>query len=372
MELNIDPSFRALIPPLAEGELTELEESIKAEGCRDQIVTWKGTIVDGHNRYDICKRHGIEFRTVEHDFADADSAKAWIITNQLARRNVPVFVRYELSKVRKALLAERGRERQAHGQTAPGRTLLSMLDKSVDPHDTRKTLATELGVGTGTLARAEYVEKHAPDDIKEQARRDEVSINEAYKATKRVEAKAEQASRFAELRDKELTPPTGKYDVVVVDPPWPMEKIERDIAPNQHGLDYRVMNEEELSELELPIEDKAHVFLWTTQRFLPMAFRLLSKWGIKYVCTLVWHKPGGFQPFGLPQYNCEFILYGRKGTPEFVDTKGFPTCFEAPRHEHSEKPDLFFETIARVTAGRRLSMFERKERPGFDSWGDEM
>ena len=156
MELNIEPSFRALIPPLTEGELTELEESLKAEGCRDQIVTWKGTIVDGHNRYDICKRHGIEFRTVEHDFSDADSAKAWIITNQLARRNVPVFVRVELSKVRKALLSERGRERMAiMGKAGREKQLggLSIVDKPLEDHDTRKILAAELGVGTGTLAR---------------------------------------------------------------------------------------------------------------------------------------------------------------------------------------------------------------------------
>jgi N6-adenosine-specific RNA methylase IME4/ParB-like chromosome segregation protein Spo0J len=197
--------------------------------------------------------------------------------------------------------------------------------------------------------------------------RDE-TIPDAIREVEREKVKA----RLEDIAVQAVKATDGVYDVIVVDPPWDMHKIELDALPEQVEYEYPTMTEAELSELRIPAADDCHLWLWTTQRFLPVAMRLLEKWEFKYVCTFVWHKNDGFQPFELPKYNCEFVLYAKKGTPLFVDTKAFFTCFEAPRGRHSEKPEAFYEVVRRVTAGRRLDMFSRRKIEGFDAWGNEV
>jgi N6-adenosine-specific RNA methylase IME4 len=177
--------------------------------------------------------------------------------------------------------------------------------------------------------------------------------------------------QLEDIRTREAKAVAGVYDVIVIDPPWPMKKSTLEVRPDRAELDYPTMSEDELCALTLPMAEACHVWLWTTHRFLPMAFRLLDVWGLAYACTFVWHKPGGFQPLYLPQFNCEFALYARRGNPVFVDTKAFPTCFDASRGKHSEKPEAFYEMVRRVTAGRRLDMFNRRPIEGFDGWGKE-
>ena len=197
-------------------------------------------------------------------------------------------------------------------------------------------------------------------------------VLQVIKTEQTEKKRAEVKENLENISVKKAKALKGVYDVIIIDPPWEMEKIERDERPRQTGFDYPTMGEKELGELKIPAADNCHIFTWTTHKHLPMALRLLEKWGYKYVCTFVWHKNGGFQPFGLPQYNCEFCLYARKGTPQFVDFKNFFTCFQADRSKHSEKPELFYDMVRRVTAGRRLDMFNRREIKGFDRWGNEV
>lgn len=173
------------------------------------------------------------------------------------------------------------------------------------------------------------------------------------------------------LKAKRIKFPDNKYDVIVIDPPWPMVKIDRDITPEQTSFDYPTMSLEEIANIKIPVAADCHVWLWTTHKFLPASFQILEQWGIKYICTFVWNKHGGFQPFNLPQFNCEFALYGHTGNPQFSNLKDFKLCFEAPRGKHSEKPQEFYDMIISHTDGKRLDMFNRREINGFESWGNE-
>lgn len=95
--VGIDQEFRTLLPPLSEEEYARLEANILAEGCRDALVVWvvqddeegyEALLLDGHNRYAICQRHGIPFNVAETYMPDRQAAINWIIDNQLGRRNL--------------------------------------------------------------------------------------------------------------------------------------------------------------------------------------------------------------------------------------------------------------------------------------------
>lgn len=369
--IQIDQEFKALIPPLSAEERAQLEANIIAEGCRDAIVTWRGVIVDGHNRHEICTRNGIDYRTVEREFETRDDVKLWIVQNQFGRRNLPTYERARLALAIKPIIAAKAKANKQHGGRPKNGSQNSVNHLNIAPIDTQKELAALSGVSHDTIAKIERIERDAPAEVKQALSRGDISINKAYLAVTRDEKKAEVKARLEEVAAREAELPTGIYDVIVIDPPWPMEKIERDVAPNQTGFDYPTMSEQELAALSIPAADDCHMWLWTTHKFLPMALRLLDAWGFKYVCTFVWHKPGGFQPFGLPQFNCEFAIYARKGTPIFLDQKAFNTCFNAPRGAHSEKPEEFYDVVRRVTGGRRLDMFNRRHIEGFAGWGKE-
>jgi N6-adenosine-specific RNA methylase IME4 len=403
-KIIIDQEIKALIPPISPEEYKQLETNILTEGCRDSLVVWNGILLDGHNRLSICERYNISYNIKNIEFDDRDAAKLWVYENQLGRRNLTTdqtasigFAILELrTAIEKKLRAQKaGEKRVETAERKPDGTLGTSLsdtlsDKLVVPSqaqaqnlgmvgevnvepkpkikkDSRASVAKELNIPERKLRDISEIAKTKPEVVKEIAN-GTITIAQAKREIKREET----INKLEDIKVKEAKAVEGVYDVLVIDPPWPMQKIERDVRPNQSEFDYPTMTEEELNELHIPSANDCHVWLWTTHKFLPMAFRLLEEWNLKYVCTFVWHKAGGFQPIGLPQYNCEFVLYARKGTPKFVDTKAFPVCFEAPRGAHSEKPKEFYELVNRVTAGRRLDMFSRRKIDGFDSWGNEV
>lgn len=181
--LIIDPEFKALIPPLPDEEYAALEQSIQQHGCRDALVVWKGILVDGHNRYDICNRLGKTFRTTPLERVDSrEGAMAWMVDNQLARRNVNNFQRSELALKKEALLAAAAAEKQKKG-ISQKQNLSTNLSKG-PAMDTRRDLAKAAGVSEGTLAKVKEIEKAGVPELVEKARSGEIKIDVAAQVAK--------------------------------------------------------------------------------------------------------------------------------------------------------------------------------------------
>ena len=171
-----------------------------------------------------------------------------------------------------------------------------------------------------------------------------------------------------------------KYRTIVADPPW---KYDEGFPQGPaHGnnrstvdLPYEAMSLEEIKALPVHelAEKAAWLFLWTTNKYLPHAFPIIGAWGFEYRQTITWHKTGCPSPFvtSLAPSHSEFLLIARRGACE--RTGSFPSSVvDGPAQtRHSAKPELFLDLIERATPGPRLEMFARRQRLGWDTWGNE-
>jgi N6-adenosine-specific RNA methylase IME4 len=173
-----------------------------------------------------------------------------------------------------------------------------------------------------------------------------------------------------------VQPNPGTYSCIVIDPPWDMKKIEREVHPEQGKfLDYPTMPLDRIADENwVPVRthaaDDCHLYLWVTQKYLPAGLELMEQWGFRYQCLMTWRKNFGMTPFSW-MYDTEHIIFGRKGNLP-LSQLGLRLSFEAPVQGHSIKPDIFYDRVRAASPGPRIDMFARTERKGFDVWGNEV
>ena len=91
------PEFAELLPPLTEEQLDALEKDIIANGCYAPVIVNEDmAVIDGHNRKNICEKHGIPYRMAVFSFEDTLEAKKWMLETQRGRRNLGSW---ELGKI---------------------------------------------------------------------------------------------------------------------------------------------------------------------------------------------------------------------------------------------------------------------------------
>lgn len=362
--------YAEIFPQMTPDEWETFLADVEENGVRVPVVLYQGKILDGRHRQEACetlnrsKGLSLAFDTIEF-VGDDTQAVSFVYSANFFRRHLETGQKSAIG----LRIKDKLQEILAQGQRTDLTCTNICTSQTQDPMASRAvTKAAEMaGVSRETIRKAEVIREKAPD-IFESMAAGEVSLENALRATMKREAEAKHAEMLS------VPPPTGQYRCIVIDPPWPMQKIERDNHPYQPDiLDYPTMTLEEIAALPvdcLAHDDGCHVYLWVTQKYLPEGLRLFDKWGIKYQCLLTWVKPSGFTPYSW-MYNTEHILFGRVGNLP-LEQLGLKLSFDAPVTRHSEKPGVFFDRVLAASPEPRLEMFSRKERDGFTVWGNEV
>jgi N6-adenosine-specific RNA methylase IME4 len=187
-----------------------------------------------------------------------------------------------------------------------------------------------------------------------------------------------------------------RYRTIVADPPWEYVKTSeqarcsscgrvRYAAPatrcsclhpvfqrHEHALPYDTLSVKQIRALPVAslAEADAHLYLWTTQRYLRDAFDIAYCWGFTQKLVLTWAKPPKGMSTGPFVNSSEFVLFATQGAVGGMG-RHMGTVFSWPRSEHSVKPEAFLDIVEQVSPGPYLEMFARRARFGWDYYGDE-
>lgn len=168
------------------------------------------------------------------------------------------------------------------------------------------------------------------------------------------------------------------FDVIMADPPWSFDNWSSSGNAKNAKAQYDCMSLPEIAALPVGhlARGDAWLWLWATYPMLPQAIQVMSAWGFPYVTGGTWIKRGTSGKLamgtGYVLRSCsEVFLIGKHGSPRTC-SKSVRNVIEAPRREHSRKPDEAY-TVCEELFGpaNRLDLFSRQSRPGWTNWGNE-
>ena len=201
MDIVVNEELKAYIDPLTPDELDALERSIVAEGCRDALVLWNDLLIDGHNRYAICQKHGLPFNTVQAtQFKNMDDVHLWMIDQHLGRRSVSDFQRGVLALRKREIIAARRSAAAAavmaakaeapaqpegeapwEGETDPvvAAALASVAKVPDEALDTREALARVARLSSSQVKLIETIQQKAAPEVVAAVRSGDISLSTA-------------------------------------------------------------------------------------------------------------------------------------------------------------------------------------------------
>ncbi len=168
-----------------------------------------------------------------------------------------------------------------------------------------------------------------------------------------------------------------KYQIIYADPPWLFEKGYWDRSQSKPDSHYSCMKTTDICNMGIDlrqyIETPSHLYLWTTSRHLMDgdAVRVCKAWGYKPMNIITWCKP----QISLGYYfrnSSEHLIFAIRGRGLQTKDRSQATWEVADRLKHSQKPDVFYEIIEKMSYEPRLELFARQKREGWDCWGNEV
>lgn len=169
------------------------------------------------------------------------------------------------------------------------------------------------------------------------------------------------------------------YDLIYTDPPWTQTKGNlRKSRPNQgKTLDYKTLSIEQIEKIhaQLDVSPKHNVFMWTIDKFLHQSEQMMERLGYNLHARMIWDKTNGIAPAFTIRFAHEYLLwFYKKGNILMPAQPGkFTTVFREPATIHSRKPEIAYQMLEQMfPEARKLELFARRHRDGWDSWGDEL
>lgn len=165
------------------------------------------------------------------------------------------------------------------------------------------------------------------------------------------------------------TQDNGRYQTIVIDPPWDGRDSGDDNPFGKIRPAYPVMSIDRIRDLPIPAlgeDTDCHLYLWVTNRMMEHGIELIKDWGFRKITILTWVK----ERLGTGHWfrnTTEHVIFGVRGSAPLARTDA-PTHFHAKRGAHSVKPKEFYDLVRSVSPTPRLDMFARIEREGFVSW----
>lgn len=338
-----------LIPAMTAEEYKELKTDIHEHGLLESIMLYEGKILDGRHRWRACNETGIEPRFEQYD---GDDPLNYVMSKNLHRRH--------LNETQRAVIASRLANMQfGDNQYKAGSANLPTLSQP--------KAAKMLNVSDRLIRDVKAVEREAPE-LLPKLETGEMSAHEAVKFVKKKNRDEQIQEQIKEIEQNNFIPPTQKYDVIVIDPPWAYG-TEYDPDGRRAANPYPEMSLEEIKAIDLPASDNCVLWLWTTHKFMRYSFDILDAWGFRDVAIITWVK----DRMGLGTHirsQSEFCIMALKGSPT-LNLTNQTTVICGKTREHSRKPEEFYEMVSSLCIGYKLDYFSREKRDGWDQYGND-